>query len=166
MNEQVKKVGQDERAALLQALADHGIVAGRGARALADHILAKLRAFRDMHRSEKDTGQIQDEVAYRIRAELVCCDIYERVQKEAVKIGRSMEPVDPKDAHLGGPAEFGFQGAVANAILRGDWHDICYWSEASARIAEGSCPGYETIPNICRCACPGCAHNCSAHQED
>lgn len=31
-----------------------------------------------------------------------------------------------------------------------------YWGEAAARIAEGRCPGYETVPNICNCPCYGC----------
>lgn len=159
MNEEIEAVGQDERAAVLQSLADWGITTAKGSRGLADHILAKLRALRDMHRSTKDTGHIQDQVAYRIRAELVCCDIYERVQKDAARIGRAA--AEGKEDAI----QFGLQGAIADAILRGDWHDICYWSEASARIAEGGCPGYETVPNVCRCTCPGCAHNCTAHQE-
>ena len=76
----------------------------------------------------------------RIRAELVCCNIYERVN-------------DLKELTL------------KSAQASQDWHDLCYWGEASARIAEGRCPGYETEPNICRCLCEGCKHNCSAHKE-
>jgi hypothetical protein len=108
---------------------------------------------------------IQDNVAYRIRAELVCCEIYERVRREAFEIDKTRKPLgspqeDPRD-----PTDFGMQGAMARAVLRRDWHDICYWGEAAARIAEGQCPGYETNPNICRCVCGGCQHNCSAHIE-
>lgn len=84
-------------------------------------------------------GDVQDDVARRIRAELVCCDIYARVN----------------DSH-----ELTFREATKSL----DWHDLCYWGEASARIAEGRCPGYETVPNICRCKCDGCKHSCGAHE--
>lgn len=97
-------------------------------------------------------GNIQDDVAYRIRAELVCCDIYDRVQVESAELAQEGHP----DGH---------QSAIGRAIVRKDWHDLCYWGEAAAQIAEGRCPGYETSPNICRCRCEGCRHNCSAHTE-
>jgi hypothetical protein len=29
--------------------------------------------------------------------------------------------------------------------------------------ASGTCPGYETSPNLCSCDCEGCKHNCAAH---
>lgn len=83
---------------------------------------------------------VQNAVAFRIRAELVCCGIYETVNDHRALTLR--EAMDGQD-----------------------WHDLCYWGEASARIAEGRCPGYETEPNICRCPCNGCKHNCSAHTE-
>lgn len=98
------------------------------------------------------SDSIQDKVAYRIRAELVCCNIYDRVREEAVRLEDEGSPE-------------GHQSAIGNAILRKDWHDLCYWGEAAARIAEGRCPGYETDPNICQCDCEGCKHNCSAHTE-
>lgn len=47
-------------------------------------------------------------IAYRIRAELVCCDIYDEVQA-----GRRKHPD---------------RGASS--------HTICYWGEAAARLAE------------------------------
>lgn len=109
---------------------------------------------------------IQDDVAFRIRAELVCCDIYERIRRDALEIDKSMEPVDPAAGRPTGSTDFGIQGAMGRAILRRDWHDLCYWGEAAARIAEGRCPGYEATPNVCRCACEGCKSNCSAHQEE
>lgn len=56
------------------------------------------------------------EIAHRIRAELVCCDIYDRVQEE-------ME-------------QDGMPNSIARAILRDEWHDICYWGEAAAKLAE------------------------------
>lgn len=105
----------------------------------------------------------QDEVAYRIRAELVCCDIYEKIQQDAKKIDASTEQVDLAGSHPDDPTDFAIQGAMGRAVLRRDWHDLCYWGEAAARIAEGRCPGYETDPNICRCGCEGCKNHCSAH---
>lgn len=80
------------------------------------------------------------DIAFRIRAELVCCEIYGRVNDTR---------------------ELTFEQAMEHK----DWHDLCYWGEASARIAEGQCPGYETAPNICQCDCEGCKHNCRAHVE-
>jgi hypothetical protein len=111
------------------------------------------------------TGNVQDQVALRIRAELVCCDIYEKIRQDALRIDRAREPVNPQDGHSSEPTDFGMQGAMGNAIVRREWHDLCYWGEAAARIAEGRCPGYETEPNICRCTCEGCKHHCSAHRE-
>jgi len=99
-----------------------------------------------------DPGRVQDAVAFRIRAELVCCDLYDRVQREA------------KEIEAGGTSD-GFAVAMRNAVLRQEWHDLCYWGEAAAQIAEGRCPGYETEPSICRCGCEGCVHNCSAHTK-
>lgn len=84
------------------------------------------------------TPNLQDHVAFRIRAELVCCHIYDRVN-------------DDKELTL------------EEALKTPDWHDLCYWGEAAARVAEGRCPGYEVAPNICRCGCEGCTYNCSAH---
>ena len=66
-----------------------------------------------------------EEIALRIREELVCCDIYERIQREAEKAERG-----------GTPAGYGVQTAIGHAILRMEWHEICYWGEASARIAD------------------------------
>lgn len=80
------------------------------------------------------------QIAYRIRAELVCCNIYGRIN----------------DTH---------ELTLDQARNGRDWHDLCYWGEASARIAEGRCPGYDTTPNICQCDCEGCRHNCAAHRD-
>lgn len=80
------------------------------------------------------------DIAFRIRAELVCCDLYDRVN-----VRKEM--------------------TLAEAMESKDWHDLCYWAEASAQIAEGRCPGYETEPNICCCDCTGCKTNCNAHVE-
>lgn len=61
-----------------------------------------------------------NKIAYRIRAELVCCHIY-NVKQEGREPGRmeqqqlDREAADP-DVHV--------------------IHEICYWGEASARIAE------------------------------
>jgi hypothetical protein len=48
------------------------------------------------------------QIAYRIRAELVCCNIYDRVQA----------------------------GQAKHPEVHGSSHTLCYWAEASARIAE------------------------------
>lgn len=59
--------------------------------------------------SPADTTGAQ--IAYRIRAELVCCHIYDRVN---------------------GTRELTFRQAMDSR----DWHDLCYWGEAAAGIAE------------------------------
>jgi hypothetical protein len=119
---------------------------------------------RDGMRMGMIDGDYADAIAFRIRAELVCCDIYEKIRKEALEINKSAESVDLSRSEGDGPTSFGVQGAIGRAILRRDWHDLCYWGEAAAQIAEGRCPGYETSPNICRCPCEGCMSNCAAHQ--
>jgi len=101
-------------------------------------------------------GSIQDQIAHRIRAELVCCDIYECVQASAAGLMATDKELAHQDAYA---------NAIGKALLRGTWHELCYWGEASARIAEGQCPGYEAEPNICRCGCNGCKYNCSAHDD-
>jgi hypothetical protein len=80
------------------------------------------------------------DIAYRIRAELVCCDIYDRVNSGEM--------------------------TLSDVKATRDWHDLCYWGEASAQVAEGRCPGYETVPNICQCDCAGCRHSCDAHHNE
>ena len=67
---------------------------------------------------DNETGKLVAEVitrhlAYRIRAELVCCDIFERGQRDG-----------------------GDENAMGRAILRNEWHEICYWGEAAARLVE------------------------------
>lgn len=57
---------------------------------------------------------VQELVAQRIREDMVCCDIYERMGK--------LEP----------------NGVEWRAVKRSsDYHDICFYGEWSARIAEG-----------------------------
>lgn len=57
------------------------------------------------------------DVAAAIRAELVCCDIFERI--EVLRVDDDV--------------------AFRAQLYRG--HDVCYWGEAAARIAEsrGGC---------------------------
>lgn len=50
-------------------------------------------------------------IAWRIRAELVCCHIFDRVN----------------DTH---------ELTIRQAMDSRDWHDLCYWGEAAARLAE------------------------------
>jgi hypothetical protein len=61
---------------------------------------------------EADARQLHGaQIAYRIRAELVCCQIYGRVHDTG-------------------------ELTLKQALKSRDWHDLCYWGEASARIAE------------------------------
>lgn len=78
-------------------------------------------------------------VAYRIRAELVCCDIYERMHQEALKgywdnrMGTYVMPKSWRDLKRSA-----------------DYHDLCYFGEWSARIALDATEG---------CDSQGCAPN-------
>jgi hypothetical protein len=81
-------------------------------------------------------------IAHQIRAGLVCCRIYE------VKV-KGLAP---------GPVE---KAQLEEQSI----HQICFWGEAAAQLAEGSCPGYEMEPNICRCLCTGCTYSCDFHDK-
>lgn len=71
----------------------------------------------------EEAAAVGRQIAYRIRAELVCCKVFERVQQEAAVLEREDHP----DGH---------QSAIGRAVVRREWHDICYWGEAAARVAE------------------------------
>lgn len=75
-------------------------------------------------RSEQE---IRDSIAWKIRAELVCCRLYDEIQ-ESVRIQRRANPELTHDQAFG--------TAMARALLQRRWHEICYWSEAAAKIAE------------------------------
>jgi hypothetical protein len=109
----------------------------------AFHVSFKLpeqaRVLLDNYRDQVAAQRGKD-IAFRIRAELVCCTIYDRVQA----------------------GELAYEQARNSPA----WHDLCYWGEASAQLAEGQCPGYDTTPNVCQCTCEGCARNCDDHQEE
>lgn len=64
--------------------------------------------------------QLRNVVAREIRAELVCCDIYQRIQ----------------DGYTAGPGYA--EGAATERRIRAsaDYHAICHWGEFAARIAE------------------------------
>lgn len=64
-----------------------------------------------------NTAAVGQRIAERIRAELVCCDVYDRVA-----------PVLAAEVGAGRWAE------VTDRRTRG--HTICYWGEAAARLAE------------------------------
>lgn len=60
------------------------------------------------------------DIACRIRAELVCCDIFDRAaefRRDPVYFGESWELARQLDEFIG-------------------HHEICYWGEAAALIAE------------------------------
>lgn len=61
-----------------------------------------------------DVQKIGAEIAYRIRAELVCCHIFDELED-------ARETMSDTDF-----SEF----------LASQGHDICYWGEAAARLAE------------------------------
>ena len=64
-----------------------------------------------------EAARVRAQVAEEIRVELVCCDVYDRLQ-----------PL------LSSAREAGAMVEVGDANTRG--HTICYWGEASARIAR------------------------------
>jgi multidrug efflux pump subunit AcrA (membrane-fusion protein) len=86
---------------------------------------------------EARIAAVRDQIAYRIRAELVCCHIYGQVND-----GVSEEE-----------AERRFKERKRD-IAR---HDLCYWGEASAGIAESGAldgpadtPAAEEEPHVCK----------------
>lgn len=84
-------------------------------RALRAYEAATLPAARTTPDNPATRGDGADnpgaQIAFRIRAELVCCRIYDRVN----------------DTH---------ELTIRQAMDSRDWHDLCYWGEAAARIAE------------------------------
>jgi len=68
-------------------------------------------------------------IAYLIRAELVCCDIYE-------KVTTPFNSVEDKDREGYKAAQAEYRRLVAVAVGRNEWHQICYYGEWSARLAE------------------------------
>lgn len=81
------------------------------------------------HRGQKWTGTrrevlLCEAIAYKIRAELVCCDIYEQITTAG-----------------GGDSERIAQ-LIAQYKDAGEFHDLCYWGEAAAGIAEDFIPPY------------------------
>jgi hypothetical protein len=63
---------------------------------------------------------IGKKIAYRIRAELVCCDIYAKVNDDP--------SLDDKQR----------SNVLGKLVLSREWHDLCYWGEAAARLADGT----------------------------
>lgn len=87
--------------------------------------------------SDSDTRQLHgDQIAYRIRAELVCCDIYDRVQRR--------EAQHPE--------------------VNGSNHTLCYWGEAAAQLAETPAD-WQDAPDGCAQGCPAqCRHRRAADE--
>lgn len=65
--------------------------------------------------------ELRAKIAYDIRAELVCCNIYERLAPKRAEIDEQQ------------PGWGETYSELLDAI--GD-HDLCYWGEVAARIAE------------------------------
>lgn len=81
---------------------------------LAAALQPKVAAMiEDARADERKT--VAETIAYEIRAELVCCDIYDRLSKERDE--RRWRTEQTKG------------------------HDLCYWGEAAARIAESYTTG-------------------------
>jgi hypothetical protein len=87
-------------------------------------------------------------LAYLIRAELVCCDIYEKVagpydrfDKDAETAGKERATVAEHKA-----AREAFRERLRVAKADGSYHGICYYGEWSARLCEtGDLPEGELI---------------------
>jgi hypothetical protein len=58
-----------------------------------------------------ESEDVARKIATRIRAELVCCHIYERVN-----VAKEL--------------------TLREAMDSPEWHDLCYWGEAAARLAD------------------------------
>lgn len=92
---------------------------------VADAVVAALAAeFDAAHARGVAEGRARASafIANEIRAELVCCDIYDRMAPLRAKMEASQD----------GGIEA--SGELDDAVGS---HDICYWGEAAARIAEG-----------------------------
>lgn len=107
------KFAKDERASA-KALAAQMSASGQSQRAIAAHFGVSQPTICDWLRSlaPPSTPQI---IAEKIRAELVCCNVFERMEKVR-----------------------GNAAATARLRKSNDFHPICYYGEWSARIAEHS----------------------------
>lgn len=75
-------------------------------------------------------------IAYLIRAELVCCDIYEKVAGPFDAMDEGHHSVAEHKA-----SRIAFRERRRAARADGSWHHICYYGEWSARLAlEGDLP--------------------------
>lgn len=79
---------------------------------------------------DEQERKIRAQIAYDIRAELVCCDMYDTVQK----VDKVMQE---KGDRLWEP----------ESVIKG-YHAICHWGECAARIAEEP-PNYHTPDGLC-----------------
>lgn len=68
-----------------------------------------------------EEARIRAAIAFEIRAELVCCDIYDQLAPKRAEIA------------AGRP---GWGEAYSEPVDAIGEHDLCYWAEAAARIAE------------------------------
>lgn len=73
------------------------------------------RVDRSGAKQAKEISDLRQSIAYRIRAELVCCHVYDDL--EEARETWSDDAFEEERSARG--------------------HDICYWGEAAARIAEG-----------------------------
>ena len=78
-----------------------------------------------MIQEEIDALPIHDRIAYNIRAELVCCMIYHN--EEVVVLSEVCDETDDV------PLKFKYAKEIEQRV---NGHEICYWGEAAALIAE------------------------------
>lgn len=69
--------------------------------------------------AEEEEKALRAKIAYDIRADLVCCNMYDQVQEEA-------KLRDPDGIGLWQPED-----------SMDNYHAICHWGECAARVAEG-----------------------------
>lgn len=88
---------------------------GWSQRAIAKHLQVAQPTICQWLKVIAEPRTLQERIAWKIRAELVCCDIYQRME----------DVYNEKDD-------------TAWRALRhsSDYHDICFYGEWSARLAE------------------------------
>lgn len=90
-------------------------------------IIARCKATRKKLADERSWQMNEEEkalrakIAYDIRAELVCCDIYDKTAPQRAEINKQ---------------KAGWTQALTELEDAVGAHEICYWGEVSAQIAE------------------------------
>lgn len=106
-------------------------------------MLPKMGELFDVIRKDE-----RDKIAYHVRAELVCCDLYEQVN--SARPEQFLMTDDAWDA-------LGVE-SVAN-LLGLDFHDICHWGGYAAALAEQG-PARDPRPSASACIVSGGTEPC------